>query len=443
MTLKKRIYLLIAGALLFILVAPVVLLMAVGYRYDLSAKRILKTGALVVKTDPRDARVFLNQKELSAATPLTKRFLLPGHYEITISKENYRPWHKNISISAGFVTFVPNRDTTPVPLILSSTISTSLSTTTRDLFASGGESFALDGDSIWILSESDPTRQLLLASSTIAMAASLRDYALDNLGQPNFLLDGLASRSGSEDPSGSRTTGWHLHGTSVNPIESKDNQFTNGAQAVVGLLPSGELLRTFGTESFAIDETTLAFTVAGEKIYYLKQTGEGLVQLLEVDNNGQKTLIVASLPEFGSGEIVLGDGGSTFLNLDKEFFALQDGSLVALSTNVDSAQWEPGLRSFVLKRGREIWLYDPVRKEGALVYQASEPLGDIAYNQTTNYIFATEGKSIIAVEVDTLERPNIYVLGQVQNPNPKFVVNQDGNRLYYLDGTNLKGLQIR
>jgi len=167
------------------------------------------------------------------------------------------------------------------------------------------------------------------------------------------------------------------------------------------------------------------------------------VQLLEVDNNGQKTLIVASLPEFGSGEIVLGDGGSTFLNLDKEFFALQDGSLVALSTNVDSAQWEPGLRSFVLKRGREIWLYDPVRKEGALVYQASEPLGDIAYNQTTNYIFATEGKSIIAVEVDTLERPNIYVLEQVQNPNPKFVVNQDGNRLYYLDGTNLKGLQIR
>jgi len=46
MTLKKRIYLVITGAIVFILTAPVILLVANGYRYDFGQNRIIKTGTL-------------------------------------------------------------------------------------------------------------------------------------------------------------------------------------------------------------------------------------------------------------------------------------------------------------------------------------------------------------------------------------------------------------
>ena len=74
MTLKKRIYLVITGAIVFILTAPVILLVANGYRYDFGQNRIIKTGTLVVRSAPRDAVVTLNHDGVSATTPVTKRF---------------------------------------------------------------------------------------------------------------------------------------------------------------------------------------------------------------------------------------------------------------------------------------------------------------------------------------------------------------------------------
>jgi len=372
--------------------------------------------------------VTLNHDGVSATTPVTKRFLLPGRYEITITKDGYRPWHKSLTISEGLVTFVPKRDA-QVPLILSSTVTTLISTTTRDLLDSGNGVFALDQNAIWSLSSSAPSRQAILSTTTLLQATGLAAYQLDGLGEPNFLLEGSAS-------------GWHLRGSSFNPVESDQNRFLDATQ-VVGLLPTGELLRTNGTESLALDAAVLGFSVNGGQIYYLKQSEDGTVGFWRVDGDGQKFPILPSLPEYASSQIIFADDNKIFLLSDRRLFSMENGTLSSLSTGVDSAQWEPELKNFILVRGREISLFDPVRKEDALVYQASANLDGAVYNQTTNFIFATEGKSIIAVEVDALERPNIYVLEQTQSPNPKFVVNEDGSRLYYLDGANLKGLQIR
>jgi len=429
MTLKKRIYLVITGAIVFILTAPVILLVANGYRYDFGQNRIIKTGTLVVRSAPRDAVVTLNHDGVSATTPVTKRFLLPGRYEITITKDGYRPWHKSLTISEGLVTFVPKRDA-QVPLILSSTVTTLISTTTRDLLDSGNGVFALDQNAIWSLSSSAPSRQAILSTTTLLQATGLAAYQLDGLGEPNFLLDAQAS-------------GWHLRDSSFNPIESGQNRFLDEAQAVVGLLPTGELLRTIGTESFALDTSVLGFSIHGGQIYYLRQGENGGAGFWRVDSAGLKSSIVPSLPEYSSAQIIFTDADKIFLILDRQLFSIEGTGLNPLPREVDSAFWQAELNALVLKRGNEIWLYDITKKESFLVYKGAEALGEIVYNAATNYFFTTEGRNIIAIEVDAVEKPNIYVPEETDNPNPKFAVNQDGSRLYYLDGTDLMGLQIR
>lgn len=108
MTLKARFSLIVAGAISFLIIAPLAILFARGLRFDFSQKKIIKTGALVVKTDPRGAEIILNGKKISNTTPMIKRLLLPKEYVLEIRKSGYQQWKKRITVFGQDVTYVPS-----------------------------------------------------------------------------------------------------------------------------------------------------------------------------------------------------------------------------------------------------------------------------------------------------------------------------------------------
>ncbi|MCX6796201.1 MAG: hypothetical protein NTW06_01760, partial [Candidatus Falkowbacteria bacterium] len=107
--------------LIFIIVTPLVCLYATGYQIGQNFS-IQKTGILVVKTAPREANVYLEnktQKKLVAdllATDKNKSYLTPakikgllsGEYDITINKDNYWPWNKKLVINPGQSLYLEN-----------------------------------------------------------------------------------------------------------------------------------------------------------------------------------------------------------------------------------------------------------------------------------------------------------------------------------------------
>jgi hypothetical protein len=111
MKLRNRFLLVGTGVVLFLVTTPVLVLYARGFKIDWKTKSVVKTGTLVVKTEPEEAIVFLNDQKQDSETPSNIRFLIPGDYNIRIEKTDYQSWTKRLSVRSQLVTWAnSNRD---------------------------------------------------------------------------------------------------------------------------------------------------------------------------------------------------------------------------------------------------------------------------------------------------------------------------------------------
>ena len=98
------------SVLMFVLVGWLVLLFALGYKYDFVQNKFFKTGSFEIKTNA-SAQVYIND-ELAGSTSFlgdsySKGRLLPRTYNIRVDSEGYQSWRKLIKIEAGFLSSFP------------------------------------------------------------------------------------------------------------------------------------------------------------------------------------------------------------------------------------------------------------------------------------------------------------------------------------------------
>lgn len=105
-----RKFLFLTFSLLFFIISPLLIIYALGYKFDFQEKKFKKTGGLYVQAIPREVNIILNGKLIKktdkfSGTALV-RGLLPREYEVEIKKDGYRTWKKKIRIEEGKVTEV-------------------------------------------------------------------------------------------------------------------------------------------------------------------------------------------------------------------------------------------------------------------------------------------------------------------------------------------------
>ncbi len=105
MSKKSRYILLLICFAIFFSASPAVLLYVTGIKYDFKTRQFIKTGVLAIKIEPEDATLFLNKKKIKPGTESIK-FLLPGEYEVKISKPGFAEWSNKYTIKPGEVTWV-------------------------------------------------------------------------------------------------------------------------------------------------------------------------------------------------------------------------------------------------------------------------------------------------------------------------------------------------
>lgn len=89
--------------LVFVISAPLVILYAKGYVFDFGKYKFVKTGTLILQSEPKNADVYIDDK-LIGQTPLTINRLSPKFYNIKISKNEYSTWQKNLEIKPELIT---------------------------------------------------------------------------------------------------------------------------------------------------------------------------------------------------------------------------------------------------------------------------------------------------------------------------------------------------
>jgi hypothetical protein len=88
--------------LLFFILLPLILLYALGYRWDGGTRSLTRTGLIALKTVPPGAEIYLGNKKFKEKTPANIA-LVPGVYEITLNLGGYWPYSKRVEVQANKV----------------------------------------------------------------------------------------------------------------------------------------------------------------------------------------------------------------------------------------------------------------------------------------------------------------------------------------------------
>ncbi|MDD3887198.1 MAG: PEGA domain-containing protein [Patescibacteria group bacterium] len=95
--------LLTLSILIFIVVAPLLVFYAMGFRFDFRKLEVTKVGMLVVESQPESVNVFLNNKFVDNGTPFKSSSLTPGNYKIKVEKQGFFAWKKTLPVKSGKV----------------------------------------------------------------------------------------------------------------------------------------------------------------------------------------------------------------------------------------------------------------------------------------------------------------------------------------------------
>lgn len=117
-------------ALVFFTVAPILILYTAGYTYNIKKRVVERNGVLIVDGFPKDARIFLDGVDTGKTTPYTFQTLSPGWHTITLEKEGYSSWEKQLAIHPEQVTFANDTrlwSTRPPTLVLKEPITSLVS----------------------------------------------------------------------------------------------------------------------------------------------------------------------------------------------------------------------------------------------------------------------------------------------------------------------------
>jgi len=88
----------------FLIAVPLVVGYSLGHRVSPTSPVPAPVGAFLIRTFPRGATVFINEKKYSSKTPTAVRSLAPELYTVRLEKAGYRSWEKRLGIRGTRVT---------------------------------------------------------------------------------------------------------------------------------------------------------------------------------------------------------------------------------------------------------------------------------------------------------------------------------------------------
>ena len=89
---------------IFLVLSYVIVVFALGYKYDFTNNRLVKTGSIEIKTNV-SATVYINDASMGRVSFINKAFsqtlLLPKTYSVRVQADGYYSWQKNVEVKAG------------------------------------------------------------------------------------------------------------------------------------------------------------------------------------------------------------------------------------------------------------------------------------------------------------------------------------------------------
>ena len=414
MALKYRFLLIALGLMIFVVVSPVLILFARGYKINFKTWEIVKTGSLVIRTEPNRADIYLDDKIQESDTPATLRFLLPKDYNVTVSKDDYQSWTKRLNIQEEIVTWANlNREYITLFLKNPQRENTKLTQTVaqepfhnRLVFVSddklylvkteGGDVEDIQENANWLNNKNNA--QLLSQENLYYLLAMGRSLPFT----PDEILN-------------------------LKKIQAGDNRT---------VLLTGKTLTVLNRQNqiTLMVPNVIDFVLENNDLWLIETSSLRLVNL----NNNSPDLIRTALPLNNSGKLIRGDG-RIFMIISNTLYVVSE-KLDRIADGVAQAYWDNNSKQLIYGNDHEIFIFNPTSFRSDLILRSSSTVSNAVLNGQTGYVFFTNEGKIKAVEIDGRDHRNIYT---ITDAGSGFAITKDGKKLFVYDATSIKTYKIR
>jgi hypothetical protein len=406
--------------ILFFILAPLLTAYSLGYRYDFTTGEIQKNGAFYIKSYPRGAEILINDKKEKSKTPTQIVNVLPGTQQLTVAKENYVSWTKDLDVYSGETTFAED-----IVLFLEARAKTNLGV--------GSDKLILNKDKDKY-AYFDADNQLLITDVEQAKV-----FEIDILDQVYELVDWSSDNQKILLRNEKKYFSFDIDQKELNAIPITDISkmiWENNSETLL-YLKNNKLYRHYERPAwdssgradelldikhyindFAIKDKWLVIQYTFDKNNFIQQIDKNNLEIKQIINN----------VNLGNLDILLAEDNYLIFTLGSKLYLKNIfRDLIAIPVTITELHDE----RLLLTNGHEIIIFNYKEDWQDLIDRSSNIVSDIFWHPNGSYFVSEINDSTTLTELDGRDKRNNIEL--LNNPRKKnYIFDKKGERLYIL-----------
>ncbi|MDO8241295.1 MAG: hypothetical protein Q7T51_04940 [Candidatus Moranbacteria bacterium] len=450
--------------LMFVIIAPAVVLYAKGFRFDLSRGVFVHSGTISIKSNPQDIVVSLDGKvnDSKALDKINNSYnvmgLMPKGYNLSIGADGYQTWNKNIEVHSGVasefwnVLLVRNEYTkidynttgiekffiSPQSKYIIYTANSASGLSTRILDIKSKEIVGLFDFADWNFITEDRRENIEWTPEEDYLSVPVQKTEDGKTQFAYFIVDPNAKTSFNLNEL--------LNNDDISYVrwDPKDKNY-------LFYLSNNSLYRvniTNPTDSKQIAQDVSSFDLSKTNVYYSVMPHE-LVYKNNLDGSGTPNQITSSFPEDITRNfrlIAYDDSRIAFLTQNKDLYLFNQGEYGTytrkLGYDIEGIQfsddgkkllyWTKNAMSVYYLRN---WNVSPVRGENTIedITRYSEEIKNIQWFKDYEHVIFSISSDVKIIELDPMDHRNIMNLPKTNSQMPLIGYNLAQERLYFVD----------
>ena len=386
--------------IIFLILAPTLLLYSLGYRYDSARHTLYQTGLIDIKTKPNGASLYVNGN-LIGKTNLVVPNLKPGYYALEMTKDGYLTWQKEIEVVASqtaiFGHIVLFQDNIEPRLIVKEVKSLSLSNDSQRFI------YQDTNNNLWLSDLSGSVQPVspnnTFPVSTFQWSAS-DEYCLITTQNNNYYFS-LANpeqeyslQNVTQITSAIKSFKWDKRVDSF-------LYFINQEQIWRYDLDKDNLISTefnFRIIDYLTDSNNLYILgdQNGTKLYKYNWSDSALEILADFQTNDLNFINSYNSDNY----LFIND----IDNQQTRIFSLSENSFLAELPLIQFVQISASQEQVLLYDQHQIWLWDKNSQEKNLLTRFVSPINNVTYYEDQPYLFFSNEKQLKVIELDNRNR---------------------------------------
>jgi len=461
---------------LFLIITPVVVLRARGYRFDLHRGVFVHSGTISIKNNPQTVDILIDgEPTQSNLNRINNSYnisgLIPNNYNIEVKADGFQAWNKTIDVHSGLAAEFWN-----ILLVRNNYEDISYSTGGIDNFFISPKNNlvaftnnASDGVSLNILNINDQTIGNTFHFTDGFFSKAERKENIEWSPEENYLSVPLKITSTTVKTEGKikKTETATAYKYFVIDMGSNDSFILNDFLSKVDIrnvrwdpkekdylffLSENNLYRANIRD--VADITLVADNVSsydlGKTAVYYTQLPNEILFKTALDGKSDKNQITSNFPEAPNRPneklIVYDEDRVAFINQSKDLFIYNNGEhgnyFRKLASGVESIQFSDDGKKLLYWTGNEIavyylrdWNVQPLRTEDSVesITRFSTPVENVQWLKDYEHVIFSVGSQIKVIELDPRDHKNIMDLPKTSLEKPLVTYNNSLEYLFFID----------